>query len=199
MKLMENFKVAYDSTVRDADGSIVQFDYGDDGFDAVRIVRLEVPAVLESYNRFEHTHDDELAIVSELVGVRRSSVFFDQWKTEHQESLISCPVDVELLFERAKILSESSTLSFSFNCIYKKCLNLIKKITNELFKNYLILFLQVRRMVELSDVFFEWFLKTLEESHSRAKINPGEMVGVLAGQSVAESVFLVYLFLLVIL
>ena len=36
MKHLENLVVNYDSTVRDVDGSIVQFYYGEDGVDCVK-------------------------------------------------------------------------------------------------------------------------------------------------------------------
>ena len=37
MKALENISVHWDKTVRNANGSIVQFNYGDDGFDPMRI------------------------------------------------------------------------------------------------------------------------------------------------------------------
>lgn len=36
MKNLESLKVNYDCTVRDADGSIIQFQYGEDGVDVHR-------------------------------------------------------------------------------------------------------------------------------------------------------------------
>ena len=186
MKLMENFKVAYDSTIRDANGSIVQFQYGDDGYDATHVVRLAVPAITTPYNRHEFQHDDDMAIIREIDSVDRSSKYFEQWRSEHGETLVACPMDVEAIFERAKILSEGGSLQLPFHIIWNRCFKLISMIENELFQNYLILFLQVRRMRELTEVFFSWFMETIQEKYEHSAVNPGEMVGVLAGQSVAE-------------
>jgi DNA-directed RNA polymerase I subunit RPA1 len=36
MKCLESLKVSYDHTVRDVDGSIVQFQYGEDGVDVLK-------------------------------------------------------------------------------------------------------------------------------------------------------------------
>ena len=42
MKALENLKISVDHSVRNADGSIVQFKYGDDGFDAVKIEKQKI-------------------------------------------------------------------------------------------------------------------------------------------------------------
>lgn len=41
MKHLEGLKVAYDYTVRDADGSVVQFYYGEDSIDPNKVKYLE--------------------------------------------------------------------------------------------------------------------------------------------------------------
>ena len=186
IKLMENFKINYDQTVRDASGNIVQFNYGDDGFDAVHIVRLTIPEVLEPFSRWELEYDDEMAVVREIDMIGKAVHFFEWWKQDTGEELVSCPVDVEALFERAKILSVGSKNTLSLNTIWNRCWMLICSVQNELFRNYLVMFLQIRRMTDLSEVFFDWFLNTIGEKYNRAMVEPGEMVGVLAGQSIAE-------------
>ena len=186
VKLMENFKVMFDETVRDASGNIIQFQYGDDGFDAVNIVRLKIPPVLPFIDRFTLEYEDDMAVIREVDNIERAIQYFEWWKQETSETQVSCPVDVEALFERAKILSEGSRMTLQVNAIWTMCWEFISSVTNELFQNYLILFLQVRRMRELNYTFFKWFLDTLQDKYDRAKVNPGEMVGVLAGQSISE-------------
>ena len=41
IKHLEDLRVNYDMTVRDADGSVVQFLYGEDGADVTKIKQLE--------------------------------------------------------------------------------------------------------------------------------------------------------------
>jgi hypothetical protein len=118
--------------------------------------------------------------------VNDSLDYLEWWKQESGEELVSCPVDVEALFERAKALSVGSTNTLSLNDIWNRCWNLTSRIENELFRNYLVMFLQMRRMQELSEVFFDWFMKSVQEKYIKAKVSPGEMVGTLAGQSIAE-------------
>ena len=43
IKHMEGLKVHYDNTVRDSDGSIIQFYYGEDGLDPVKVTNLTPP------------------------------------------------------------------------------------------------------------------------------------------------------------
>jgi len=180
---MENFKVEFDETVRDAGQNIIQFQYGDDGLDPVNIVRLTIPSVLPFFDRYGLNHQDKMVVVREMDTIEQATHFFEWWKNETNEDLVSCPVDVESLFEKAKILSEGKSMKMSLNDLWTKCCELISTIENELFKNYLILFFQMRRMTELNDTLFEWFMEQIKYTSDRAKVHPGEMVGVLAGQS----------------
>ena len=61
MKLMEDLKVNYDYSVRNASGSIIQFIYGDDGMDAtfvesqpLEIIKLDTEGIIKNY-LFEKT------------------------------------------------------------------------------------------------------------------------------------------------
>jgi DNA-directed RNA polymerase II subunit RPB1 len=45
VKGLEDLKVEYDMTVRNSAGKIIQFEYGEDGFDSVRVERQSVPLV----------------------------------------------------------------------------------------------------------------------------------------------------------
>lgn len=186
VKLMENFKVMFDETVRDASGNIIQFQYGDDGFDAVNIVRLKIPSVLPLIDRYTLEYADEMALIREMDNVERAVQYLEWWKQETGESLVSCPMDVEALFERAIMLSEGSRMTIHINDIWTRCWEFISSVSNELLQNYLILFLQVSRMQMLSNTFFLWFIDSLTEKYDRAKVHPGEMVGVLSGQSISE-------------
>ena len=182
-KLMENFKVAYDETVRDATGNIIQFQYGDDGYDGVNIVRLKIPERLEPLNCYEYGYEDEMAIIREIDNLEKSQQYLEWWHSVHKEELVPCPVDVEALYERAKILSEKQRMKPLLNKIWKRCWEFICGIKNELFQHYLVMFLQMQRVLQLSDMFFDWFLKQIQDTYDRCFVAPGEMVGVLAGQS----------------
>ena len=63
MKLMEDLKVDYDYSVRNAAGSIIQFMYGDDGMDAtfvesqpLEIIKLSTENIIKNYYFDENTN-----------------------------------------------------------------------------------------------------------------------------------------------
>ena len=51
MKALEDVKIAYDNTVRNAAGTLVQYTYGDDGFDATKLEKI--PVLIIRHNNLE--------------------------------------------------------------------------------------------------------------------------------------------------
>jgi DNA-directed RNA polymerase II subunit RPB1 len=64
VKSMEDAKIYYDFTVRNVNGTIIQFIYGDDGMDGAKIELQDVPIVgmdlMEIYKHYQFTADDML-------------------------------------------------------------------------------------------------------------------------------------------
>lgn len=64
VKAMEDCKINYDYTVRNASGSIIQFLYGEDGMDPTKIESQSLPFVKMDYSKLKKTYllteDDEL-------------------------------------------------------------------------------------------------------------------------------------------
>ena len=56
VKAMEDLKVTYDLTVRNAAGNIVQFLYGEDGIDSTKIESQVVDSVVLKYNQLENKY-----------------------------------------------------------------------------------------------------------------------------------------------
>jgi DNA-directed RNA polymerase II subunit RPB1 len=67
VKAMEDCKINYDYTVRNASGSIIQFLYGEDGMDATKIETQPLPFVKMDYSKLKKTYllteDDDLTNV----------------------------------------------------------------------------------------------------------------------------------------
>ena len=183
---MENLKVAYDGTVRDASDRIVQFQYGDDGVDAVHIVRLEIPPLQDEWIVDDMDYKCQVILRTERTQCLDSDSYLRLWSQRHKEKLVSCPVDVAVLYERARMLSGNRFTPASIEYLWNSVQKLLAKIDIDLFGHFLILFLQTKNLLKLSTTFADWFIGVIEERFDRCKINPGEMVGVLAGQSIAE-------------
>lgn len=178
--------MAYDGTVRDASDRIVQFKYGDDGVDAVHIVRLKIPPLQEEWIVDDMEYARQVMLRTERQQCLESDSYLKVWSKRHGEDLVSCPVDVAVLYERARMMSGNKFEPASVESLWDSVQKLLAKIDIDLFGHFLVLFLQTKNLLKLSTTFADWFLGIIEERFDRCKINPGEMVGVLAGQSVAE-------------
>lgn len=184
---MENLTVAYDYTVRDASGRIVQFQYGDDSLDAVKIVRLPIPKVQPPYNyHFDHlSFDDEKVARYEQSLISDSIYAIQEWKQQFGESKVSCCVDLEALIERAQMLS-TKPCSESFRTIHTAVQDIINLCDIPLFKHVLQLYLQLKIVMQIENRWAFWLFQEIKDKMALAKVHPGEMVGVLSGQSVSE-------------
>lgn len=57
IKHLEGLQVHYDYTVRDADGSVIQFNYGEDSLNVEKIKFMEnLPFMASNYQALLHTH-----------------------------------------------------------------------------------------------------------------------------------------------
>ena len=99
MKLMEDLKVNYDYSVRNASGAIIQFIYGDDGMDAtfvesqpLEIIKLSTEDIIKNYY-FDDNTNWSFILNDELINdVKKSSkVFGDSLLKilEHKEYLLN--------------------------------------------------------------------------------------------------------------
>lgn len=175
---MENLKVAYDGTVRDASDRILQFNYGDDGFDGVHIVRLKVPPLQDEWDLQNRDVAEAVLLRKERVQCVEADSYLRLWSKEHGETLVSCPVDVESLYEKARMMSGNQFKPASVNWLWNRVQELLSKVDVHLFSQFLTLFLQTKNLLKVSTTFAEWFLDVIEESYCKAKVHPGEMVGV---------------------
>lgn len=56
VKAMEDCKVYYDNTVRNATGSVVQFIYGEDGMDGTKLEQQQIPYIQQSLLEMDHQY-----------------------------------------------------------------------------------------------------------------------------------------------
>lgn len=128
VKAMEDIRIGTDYTVRNANGSIVQFLYGEDGFDGAKIEKQSLFTLRmsdkEIFDTFSLNIDDELSfvynpnVVDELIRNRieiddmmnrhirkliddRNHYFNNVFKGDSNKSDIYCPVNIKRLVEYA--------------------------------------------------------------------------------------------------
>ncbi|KAM8808325.1 DNA-directed RNA polymerase I subunit RPA1 [Eudromia elegans] len=92
IKHLEGLVVQYDLTVRDSDGSVVQFLYGEDGLDIPKTQFLQpeqFPFIAENYEVIQKTNRlDEALAKMESHQANRQFKAIKKWRAKHQTSVL---------------------------------------------------------------------------------------------------------------
>jgi len=229
IKGLEDLKVEYDMTVRNNKGKIVQFAYGDDGFDSTRVENQVIPLVGMSI--------EDIYVYYDIVGINdQHNDLLDVYskgtvtrvKKQRPPTKEKCQAYIEKMIDARKNLVESVfrnknentvKLPVSFQNIIANIqgqLNLnansIVDITPleafDLFEEYFeklkrLHYVQPKSLFEVLYYFYLtpkdllinkrfhrkaliMLLETVVLKYKQAIVHPGEMVGVVAGQSIGE-------------
>ncbi len=178
MKSMEDHKICYDGTVRNAEESIIDFSYGGDGMDPTRVERISLPMLEQS---------------SDVMRQR-----FLAWEYEmmisFKKSILRCkverPIDSRVLlpFSPTRIHLTPSATPASMDEIQEIVKRVLTQYDGIVIRAALLDFfncqtlLDSRMSVETVVSHFEH----LDEKIKSAQINCGEMVGSIAAQSIGE-------------
>jgi len=224
VKAMEDVKVYYDNTVRNAKGSIIQYIYGEDGMDGCKIESQFIPTIemniieieqkyniskkdrinnhmtatayktvtTETYDRcnkhYNHIIEDKMFIINDVNGGIKNAV-------------IKYPIPFHRIINNAsEKLKAIGVKSIKTDLTPDYVLNAIDKLTNDLYikdtkqgMRYLQILLRVylnpkKMIVEYhftKDV-FDWIVSQVEQYFKEAISQPGEMVGIVAAQTIGE-------------
>lgn len=228
--------VTYDGTVRNSNGQVIQFRYGEDGLDGCCLEFQYLPALkpnnknFEKKFKFDSTNERYLRklfnedVVRELVGSATSLTELEkEWErlrkdrelireifpTGDNKVVLPCNLN-RLIWNAQKTFhvnlrgqSDLSPLR-----VIEGVEDLISKLiivpgtdhlsiqANEnatlLFKAMLRSTLCTKRVAEefkLTNEAFEWLIGEIDTRFKQAQVQPGEMAGVLSGQSIGEFSF----------
>jgi DNA-directed RNA polymerase beta' subunit len=229
IKGLEDLKVEYDMTVRNSKGKIVQFSYGDDGFDSTRVENQFIPLVGMSVEDI-YMHYDILGVNdrdTELLEIYSKGTI-TRMKKQRPETRDKCKTYIEkMLLAREEIIKNifkykdenGVKLPVAFQNIITNIqgqLNLGSNTTvditpMEAFELIEFYFNKVRELhyvppTELFEIMYYYYLspkdllvtkrfhrkalvlllETIILKYKQAIVHPGEMVGVIAGQSIGE-------------
>ena len=229
IKGLEDLKVEYDMTVRNSKGKIIQFAYGDDGFDTTRVENQVIPLVgmsLEDiYMHYDivglNDHDTNLLEIYSKGTVSRM-------KKQREDSKKMCYSYVEKMIRWRTKLVEDLFRNRDDNGVRLPVAfqNIIVNIQGQLGLNSSSVvditpleafelveahFAKLRKLhfvppTELFEIMYYYYLsprdllvakrfhrkalmvllETIELKYKQAIVHPGEMVGVIAGQSIGE-------------
>jgi DNA-directed RNA polymerase II subunit RPB1 len=229
IKGLEDLKVEYDMTVRNNKGKIVQFAYGDDGFDSTKVENQIVPLVGMStediYLRYDiiGTNDERNDLFeiytkgtqarvkkqrkltmnkcSEMIDkmmIAREHVVKSVFRYKN-ENTVRVPVSFQSIIANTQgQLNLNSTSIVDITPL--EAFELIDEYFNKLKKLY---YVQPQSLFEILYYYYlnpkdllvnkrfhraalTLVLETVVLKYKQAVVHPGEMVGVIAGQSIGE-------------
>jgi len=182
IKAMEDHKVCYDGTVRNAEGCIIDFSYGGDGMDAARIERVKLNILNESVDSINErmtSWESEQAIrARELVLQTKINVLVTELDTR-----------ILLPFNPYRMhLKHVSGDSATFDEIEDLVKSYVKKKASAIYRTTLLDFFCTSKLyaAKLSIDEVHKIFQTLENKYIKSRINYGEMVGSIAAQSIGE-------------
>jgi DNA-directed RNA polymerase II subunit RPB1 len=229
IKGLEDLKVEYDMTVRNNMGKIIQFAYGDDGFDSIKVENQSIPLVGMSVEDI-YMHFDIIGVndqTSELLTVYTKSTA-SRIKKQKDDTKKKCQAYIDkMLAARDDIVKGVFNNKNDNNVVLPIALqNMIANIQGQLGLNsnstvditpleaFELIEDNFKKMNQLAyapltrlfEIVYYYYLSpkellvnkrfhrkglvllldTICLKHKEALIHPGEMVGVIAGQSIGE-------------
>ena len=174
-KQLEGIHISYDNTVRDADGTLIQFLYGGDAVDITKESHMtEFNFCMDNYNAFIKKYDP--ASLLEHLDIETASKY-----TKKVSKARSKQKDVPFNQQKIKydpVLSKYNPSKYlgSTSEKFQDMLDNFINSNTELFK-------KSKKESGLTD---KKFKALMQLKYMRSLINPGEAVGIIAAQSVGE-------------
>jgi DNA-directed RNA polymerase II subunit RPB1 len=229
IKGMEDLMVAYDMTVRTGKGKIIQFTYGDDSFDPLRVETQALPLVEKTtqdiylhYNMPECSAKKNVfkGVYSEgamgrhkkqLNDLARKNKRYTDFMLEARddviknvygfknESVVRCPVAFAYIINNVigqlHITGSSITDITMFEAYemieagYRVLEGIRCAVPNRLFKVLYYYYMVPQSLVivkRMNKSAIALLIETVILTYKKAVVNPGEMVGMIAAQSIGE-------------
>jgi len=229
IKGLEDLMVGYDMTIRTNKNKIVQFSYGDDNFDTVKVENQMIPIVNMSIQeiyahylspeennklktlsniflkntmtRYKKQHDDYIKKCNEYIEMmvkNRNSIIKNVFKNKG-DSVVNLPVAFSHIISNVQGQTNITGNSLvditpyeAFGMIEQCYANLQKNHyvpPTELFKTLFFYYLSPKDLLivkRFNNAALTLLLDTITINYKRAIVAPGEMVGMIAGQSIGE-------------
>ena len=172
IKGMEGLKSEYDSSVRDSDGSMVQFLYGEDGLEVTKQKHL---------TDFKFLAENYLSLVAQLNIKEEFSKLPDKGATEYQKTAMKKVKKTGRIDAVDPCLSVFDPGS-SLGSTSEKFVASLKAYCDENPDNLL----RDKKKAPQALISKKTFTALVDIKYMKSVIEPGEAVGVVAGQSIGE-------------
>ena len=229
IKGLEDLKVEYDMTIRTNKNKIVQFSYGDDNIDTIKVEDQGIPIVSMSTQdiyahylipeekgsiktlgniflkntlaRYKKQNKDFLSKTQTYIDMmvsNRESIIKNVFKNK-SDSNVSCPVAFHYIINNIQgqcnitISSLTDITPLEALQMIEHCYENLNKIyyapPTNLFKTLFYYYLSPKDLLiikRFNKAALTLLLDTITIDYKRAIVAPGEMVGMIAGQSIGE-------------
>lgn len=229
IKGLEDLMVSYDMTVRTNKNKIVQFAYGDDNIDTVKVENQSIPIVsMSSQDIYSHyLIPEESGKIKTLNNIflkntmtryrkqneeymKKTQQYIDMMMKNREEiithvfknksdSIVNCPVAFHYIISNIQgqcnitISSLVDITPMEALQMIENCYSNLEKIyyspPTELFKTLYYYYLSPKDLLiikRFNKSALTLLLDTITIDYKRAIVAPGEMVGMIAGQSIGE-------------
>ena len=229
IKGLEDLKVEYDMTIRTNKNKIVQFSYGDDNIDTVKVENQNIPLVsMSTQDIYSHylipEENSKVKILGnifikntmtrykkQLIEFMKKTEEYIQFMIEMRESIIknvfkyksdsivNCPVAFSYIINNIQgqcSITSSSLVDITPLEAFEMIENCYKNLEKnhyakprELFKTLYYFYLSPKDLLivkRFNKAALTLLLDTITMDFKRAIVTPGEMVGMIAGQSIGE-------------
>ena len=188
MKALENITTKWDGSARNSDGSIIQFKYGDDGFDPMRVENQYVDTWDEpSIEKYGHDAEE----FAQLVEDHEFLHDINKWRDNGSKDTgkFQLPIPVERIINNAQTLFSFPSRKISVGEAKEMIGKLLNHIDNDMLKILIRCKLASHRIVHeygltLDEI--ENIVHRIKEEYLRIKAVAGESVGAIAAQSIGE-------------
>ena len=227
IKGLEDLTVAYDLTVRNNKNKIIQFKYGEDGYDPLYVESQSLPfvniSIEEVYGHYQMPNDSTKNSIYSALYTKQT---YSRFKRQKSSLESKCKEYIDFIINSRKLIIENV-----YRNIYKNSVNMpvcfthlinnvaglqeqnviiditplevfeliestFKKLEmihyckpNDLFKILYYYYLSPKELImnkRLTRKSIELLLENIVLSYKKSIINPGEMIGMIAAQSIGE-------------
>jgi DNA-directed RNA polymerase II subunit RPB1 len=202
MKTMEDQHIEYDGTVRNVTGSIIQFQYGDDGADTVCVetqnCNLTWMTMEDIYREYALSPTDVNPflkepvtatpdLVEDLLGDR--DLFHNSVFRHRKMDSVQAPVNLKRLLDKYGNKYATKT-DLTPEHVVNSIGAFIKEFpTNRVFHALLRFYLAPKKAIlvhRMSQALFDELMRDIRFRYIKSQVHAGEMVGALAAQSIGE-------------
>jgi DNA-directed RNA polymerase II subunit RPB1 len=203
MKTMEDQHLEYDGSVRNVLGSVIQYVYGEDGVDTqsveeqvVPLAEMSMETVYKEYalspadvNPFLSAEVDTSPDMVDEILADRDMLVKHVFRYRKGEDKVSTPVNVARLLSKYSN-SYSTKTSLTPAMVVETITAFTKEFpVNKVFHAILRFFLAPKKAIvvhRLTEEMFKELMAEIRFRYLKAQCHAGEMVGVLAAQSIGE-------------